>query len=263
VPYRVDLIDPPGDALDRLVALGALDVEATADGVAALMPDGVSVGDLTRALGVEDVRIGPAIGRDDDSVWVLAPRATAIAGLAIVPAGGRIRPATLQLVDSAVFGTGLHPTTALCLGAIRDLVETARPASVLDVGTGSGVLALGALMMGVPRATAIDLDAAAITTAGENARINGLRARCDLVHGSLDCLRGTWPLVVANSLAAPLIEMAPDLVRLVAHRGQLLLSGIADAVRPDVDRAYTRAGTRCVRTESRAGWTTIVMEAGW
>ena len=77
-----------------------------------------------------------------------------------------------RLIDAAAFGTGLHPTTALCLEALEEEVGIAAPDAVLDVGTGSGVLALGALMLGVPRALGIDIDDEALRIAAENARIN-------------------------------------------------------------------------------------------
>jgi ribosomal protein L11 methyltransferase len=139
----------------------------------------------------------------------------------------------------------------------------ATPEAVLDVGTGSGVLALAALLMGVPRAMAIDIDDEALRAAAENARLNGLDERLQLAHGGPDTVAGTWPLVLANVLAAPLIEMAPALVRRVGHRGQLVLSGIASSVEEDVDRAYGRLGMRRVSAASRAGWVALVLQPSW
>ncbi len=249
--------------MDRLVELGALDVEMIDQGIAALMPDVVGVDDIARAVEGADVRVGPAVGRDDDSVWVLGPRTVTVAGLSIVPAGGPIRSATLQLADSSAFGTGLHPTTALCLEAIRDVIDERRPERMLDIGTGSGVLALAALTMGVPHVVGIDVDAVAIAAAAANARVNGLTKRCRLVRGDERCLHGPWPLVVANILAAPLIEMAPAVVRLVAHDGRLVLSGIPEGVLSEVEQAYVRLGMHRVRTAARAGWTMVVLRTTW
>src|SRR5687767_15388722 len=117
------------------------------------------------------------------------------------------------MIDGPAFGTGLHATTELCLEALEHEVTAWRPARLLDVGTGSGILALAALRTGVPRVVAIDIDGAAIQVAAANARLNGLTSRFDLVHGGPDALSGTWPLILANVLAAPLIEMAPTLAR--------------------------------------------------
>ncbi len=170
---------------------------------------------------------------------------------------------TLRLIDASAFGTGLHPTTALCLEAIEEAVQIDRPDALLDVGTGSGVLALGALRLGMPRALGIDVDEEALRVAAENARLNELGDRLWLARGGPEAVAGTWPLVVANILAAPLVEMAPDLVRRVGHHGRLVLSGIPSSAEQDVDRAYRRLGMRRVSVKSRAGWIALVMQASW
>jgi ribosomal protein L11 methyltransferase len=162
-----------------------------------------------------------------------------------------------------VFGTGVHPTTRLCLDLLVELVTPEPPSSALDVGTGSGLLGIAALRLGVPRVTAIDVDLGAIHAAAENARLNGVRDRLDLTCGEPDALTGTWPLVLANILAAPLVELAPILVRRVAHRGRLVLSGIPQSVEADVRRAYVRLGMRCAATTARGGWIALVLQASW
>jgi ribosomal protein L11 methyltransferase len=250
--------------LDRLVELGALDVERSpGGGIAALMPDGVAPEDVARALGVEDVSISAAVGRDAGSVWILTPRPTRVGRLQIAPAHGAAEPGVLRLIDSAAFGTGLHPTTAMCLEAIEEALQPSTPAALLDVGTGSGVLALAALLMGVPQALGLDIDTEALRAAAENARLNALERRLRLVRGGPDAVAGTWPLVVANLLAAPLVELAPVLVRRVGHHGRLVLSGISPSLEPDVDRAYRHLGMHHVRAASRAGWTALVLQASW
>ncbi|MET0166793.1 MAG: 50S ribosomal protein L11 methyltransferase, partial [Vicinamibacterales bacterium] len=171
MPYRVDLCDGIDDALDRLVELGAIDAEEShKGGIAALMPDSVAPERVAGALGVDvdDISVSPATGRDAGSVWVLSPRSVSIGGLRIVPAHAEPEPGALRLVDAAAFGTGLHPTTALSLEALEEAVRIAPPDAVLDVGTGSGVLALRALMLGVPRALGIDIDDEALRAASEN-----------------------------------------------------------------------------------------------
>jgi ribosomal protein L11 methyltransferase len=260
----VDLRDRGADALDRLIELGALDVEPSGDGdIAALMPDTVAPEHVASALGIRDLSISPAVGRDDGSVWVLTPRPVRVGGLRIVPASHEPQPDTLRLIDAAAFGTGLHPTTALCLEAIEEAAQFSTPNAMLDVGTGSGVLALGALMLGVPRALGIDIDDDALLVAAENARLNALDGRLQLARGGPEAVTGMWPLIVANVLAAPLIEMAPVLVRRIGHQGQLVLSGIPASVEQDVAEAYVRLGMRRVRVTSRAGWVALVLRASW
>ncbi len=252
MPYRVDLPGGGADALDRLVELDALDVEIShGNAIAALMPDSVPPERVASALGIATVAVSPAQARDDGSVWVLSLRPIHV---------GRH---TLRLIDASAFGTGLHPTTALCLEAIEEAAEIDRPDVLLDVGTGSGVLALGALRLGMPRALGIDVDEDALRVAAENARLNELGDRLWLARGGPEAVAGTWPLVVANILAAPLVEMAPDLVRRVGHHGRLLLSGIPSSAERDVDQAYRRLGMRRVSVKSRAGWIALVMHASW
>jgi len=174
LPYRVDFSPADSDALDRLIELGALDVESSHGGMAALLPDSVNPEQLAAALGAKSVTVSHAVGRDAGSVWVLSPRPISIGRLRIVPAGRDQASDTIRLIDASAFGTGLHPTTALCLEALQEIVQIASPNAVLDVGTGSGVLALAALTLGVPRVLAIDIDDDALRVAATNARINGI-----------------------------------------------------------------------------------------
>lgn len=251
MPYRIDVDAPPPDALDILVGLGALDVDWLAGRLAAIMPDAVLPGALARALGVPEVDVTPIAGRDADSVWMLAVRP--------VQAGR----CSIQLSDSAAFGTGRHPTTALCLEALEGLLAAQAPASILDVGTGSGILAISALRCGVPRATGIDIEPDALAAAATNARLNGVHERLTLALGGPADIEGAWPLVVANVLAGPLIELAPVLVRRVGHHGRLILSGIPSGVAAEVEHAYRHLGMGPARVTARAGWTALELIASW
>jgi ribosomal protein L11 methyltransferase len=268
MPSRVDLRNVQPDhcsaALDRLIELGALDVERLAErAVAALMPDSIAPEQVADALGVSEISVSPAVGRDADSVWVLSPRPVQIGRLRIVPADVDSEPGALKMIDTPAFGTGRHATTALCLEALDETIQAVVPEDVLDVGTGSGVLVLAALMLGVPRGTGIDTDTGALSVARRNAAGNRLSERLQLVHGGPDAVTGTWPLVVANIVAATLTEIAPALVRRVGHHGRLVLSGIPHGVEPDVERAYRDLGMRSIDVKSRAGWTALVMHASW
>lgn len=264
MPYRVDLHHAGDDAFYRLVDLGAIDAEVAQDGrIAALMPDSVTADQVAHALGIADVSVSPAVGRDDGSVWVLSRRPIHIGRLRIVPAHMDAEPGDLRLADEAAFGSGFHPTTALCLEAIEEAVTIARPASMLDVGVGSGVLTLAALILGVPRTLGIDIDEEALRVTAENARLNALDSRLQLTLGGPEAITGAWPLVVANVLTAPLIEMAPTLVQRVGHHGQLVLSGIRSAMEHDVAHAYRHLGMQHMRVTSRAGWIALVMQASW
>ena len=263
VPYRIDISTPPPDALDRLVQFGALDVEEVSGGVAAILPDGVTPDTLSCALGVGDLRVSPAVARDNGSVWLLSPRPLRIGTKLFVPADAAASSDSIRLIDSAAFGTGHHPTTSLCIEALEDAVSRNLPGRILDIGTGSGILALAALKLGVPRALGLDIDATALNTAAQNARLNQVEDRLQLVCGTCDRVDGVWPLVVANVLAAPLIEMAPSLVRHVASQGILILSGIPSSLESEVAQAYRRLGMRVIRSDTRGGWVTLVTQASW
>jgi ribosomal protein L11 methyltransferase len=263
LPYRIDIARPPADGFDRLVSLGALDVEADAASLAAIVPDGVSPDAIAGALGVSEIAVSPAIGRDDGSVWVLAPRPVGVGRLVIAPEGAQAADGALRLIESPAFGTGLHPTTALCLETLQELIDSERPEHVLDIGTGSGVLALAALLLGVPRAVGVDIDTDALDVAARNARLNGVGDRLQLVRGGPEAVDGTWRVVLANVLAAALIEMAPVLVRRLGHHGRLVLSGIPSSVGPEVEQVYRRLGLRTIARHTRAGWDALVQVASW
>jgi ribosomal protein L11 methyltransferase len=263
MPYRIDISRPTSDAWDRLVQIGALDVEYVPGGIAAILPDSVTPDAIARSPGGFDVRVSPAFARDDGSVWMLSPRAVRIGKILFAPLEAAATPDTIRLTDSFAFGTGHHATTALCIEALERIPNVNRVESVLDVGTGSGIIALAALKLGVLRAVGLDIDAEALRTAAENARLNNVEHRLQLVSGSLDRLVGVWPLVVANILPAPLIEMAPLLVRRLAPGGRLILSGIPSSLESEVVKPYRRSGMRFARSETRAGWVILELQTSW
>ncbi|HJN77939.1 MAG TPA: 50S ribosomal protein L11 methyltransferase [Myxococcota bacterium] len=132
------------------------------------------------------------------------------------------RPGDLVIPPGNAFGTGDHPTTAACLAAIDELANSCR--SCLDVGCGSGVLALSAAKLGMT-ATGIDIDPAAVETARDNAAANQLAASFSGIP--LASVEGRFDLVVANVFAEVLTELAPDLVRVTGRH--LVLAGILTA----------------------------------
>lgn len=155
----------------------------------------------------------------------------------------------LRLDPGMAFGTGTHETTALCLERI---VERARARRVLDVGTGSGILALGALRAGAASAVGTDNDPEALVVARENAELNGLEGELVLSDRDPDRLGG-FELVVANILRDPLIELAPKIAAAVLPGGYLLLSGLLVHQLDDVARAYLSLGCFTERRDSHRG----------
>lgn len=287
MPYRIDVPAGSAASLMRLLDLGALDIDVDDAGRgAALMPDDVTAESVARVLGVPSMRVSPAVGRDDGSVWRLTPGVVRVGRLRIVPAratrvtpgagspesgtttranatGANPIPGDLELRDSPTFGTGLHPTTSLCLELLGDLVDAEPIATMLDVGTGTGVLSLAGLSLGIASAIAVDIDGNAARAALENGRLNGVSRRLHVVHGDLSAVQGRWPLVMANVLAAPLIEMAPALAARLGHAGRLVLSGIRAALQADVERPYRHVGLHLIEARSRQGWVALVWRASW
>lgn len=170
------------------------------------------------------------------------------------PAGAEL---VLRLDPSMAFGTGLHPSTRLCLDALVDL--GARP-DLLDVGTGSGILALASLRMGTPQAVGTDVDPESLRVAGENAEANQLSDRLTVSGDAPDAFGRSFSTVVANILAQPLIELAPALAAATAPGGRVLLAGILETQVPEVEAAFTAAGltTRTVRTQGE--WALLELE---
>jgi ribosomal protein L11 methyltransferase len=143
----------------------------------------------------------------------------------------------LELEPGRAFGTGLHETTRLVAQALADHAAELAEATILDVGCGSGVLALVALALGATRAVAVDVDPEAIEVTRENAARNAMSDRVDASTTSLErCPRA--PVVVANIEARVLVPMAPELARHVSPGGLLLLSGILLPQRDEVRAAY-------------------------
>jgi ribosomal protein L11 methyltransferase len=144
----------------------------------------------------------------------------------------------LELEPGRAFGTGLHETTRLVARAIRAHASEVTGKLVIDVGCGSGILALAALALGAGRAVAIDNDPEAIDVTRENAERNALSDRVEASTTDVAALDLVAPLVLANIEARVLIPMAADLKKRVAPGGLLLLSGILVPQKDDVRAAY-------------------------
>jgi len=155
------------------------------------------------------------------------------------------------------FGTGQHATTQLCLESIERICREPMPSSMLDMGSGSGLLAIAAAKLGVKQVLAIDHDPIAVEACKVNAGINGVVLRSVLDDTPPNA---RFSLIVANILAGPLIAMAPRLAACAG--GPLVLSGLLAAQVNDVGRAYMRAGLTPVRTDVRDEWAALELKSG-
>jgi ribosomal protein L11 methyltransferase len=148
----------------------------------------------------------------------------------------------IRIDPGQAFGTGHHETTRLCLEWL-DRWQRNRAdlnLSLLDVGTGSGILAIAAGLLGCADIVAVDIDPEAVAVASENIALNLLTDRIGLVHGSAADVPGRFDVVLANIQAAPLIELAPLLAAKLQPAGVLVLSGVLVEQKEQVRDAYEK-----------------------
>jgi ribosomal protein L11 methyltransferase len=143
----------------------------------------------------------------------------------------------IVLEPGMAFGTGSHATTSLCLAALDRLLAARPGASVFDVGTGSGILAIAAAKLGAGRILATDDDPIAVRVAGENAAANGVGAAIEIADAGREPA-GRFDIVVANILANTLVALAPFLLQRLAPGGTLLLSGLLVGQADEVAEAF-------------------------
>lgn len=158
----------------------------------------------------------------------------------------------LVLDPGMAFGTGTHATTALCMRALDEILARAPGIDVFDVGTGSGILAVAAKLLGAGRTVGTDNDPVAIQVARENTAIN--KVEVELSTRDVAAVGGRFPLVVANIMAGTLKELAGPLVDKLAKGGELLLSGILDFQADDVEEAFVERGLEPVARRAQDEW---------
>lgn len=160
----------------------------------------------------------------------------------------------IRLDPGLAFGTGTHPTTALCLEWLDD--QDLHDCSVLDFGCGSGILAIAALLLGAPQAFGTDIDPQALEASRDNAGRNGIDPARFPVYLPADLPQQPADVVVANILAGPLVALAPQITELVKNGGRLALSGILAEQAEEVRAAYSEAFT-LDPTAEKHGWVRI------
>ena len=256
--------EPPDRAEDACLALGAISVSLADAGdepllepapgetplwreirLKALFEDAsepaILAATLTAVLALPDgaIRVEHVADRAWEREWLKDFRPMRFGRrLWICPAGqpaGSTQAVVLELDPGLAFGTGTHPTTALCLEWLEG--RSLAGLDLLDYGCGSGILALAALKLGARSATAFDIDPQAITATRENACKNGLTGHVNLAREAAQ-IAGPFDLVVANILARPLVELAPALAGHCRAGGALLLAGMLESHGEEVARAY-------------------------
>ncbi len=183
--------------------------------------------------------------------------------LVVKPSWSRYAPRAGEIVieidPGMAFGTGQHPTTAMCLRALEEMLHPGM--RLLDLGTGSGILAIAAAKLGAARVLALDLDPLAVKAARENAAANGVEAVVQAGEGTLgaaDAPREAFDLVVANISSLAIERLAPVLARAVRPGGCLIASGFLEEAVEGLSRALAEGGLALDRVLEDHGWRAIV-----
>jgi len=262
--------DPRFDAQ----ALDRREVDGTTDRLAIYFnrepgPDDIAgLNDLCATAGGT---VTPAIERLPETDWV----ASSLAGLPPVRAGrflvhgshDRMRrrgggEIALEIEAGQAFGTGHHGTTVGCLAAIDRILSRRSIRSAVDIGTGTGVLAIAVARLAHRPVVATDIDPVAVAVARENACLNGAGTEIRFAvapgtHHAVFRDSGPFDLVVANILAGPLAAMAHDIFRIAAPGADIVLSGLLPPQRRQVRAAYRNAGFRMSADRVVDGWLTL------
>ncbi len=177
--------------------------------------------------------------------------------LVICPSWERHEPAPgermLILDPGMAFGTGYHASTALCMELLEEHLLAGSAARVLDVGIGSGILSLSALLLGGGRVLGVDHDPVAVRVARENLELNGLGDRAEVLHFE-GVPEGRFDLVLANLVAQVLVDLAGELAGAVARGGRLVAGGIVEERRDEVVRAFQAHGLELEAELEREAW---------
>ena len=163
----------------------------------------------------------------------------------------------IELDPGMAFGTGTHPTTVMCLQALEKVVQEGN--TVIDVGTGSGVLSIGAAMLGAKRVHALDLDEVAVTAARENVELNKMDHIVEVFHGNLlDTVKEPADVVVANILAEIIMSFTDDAYSIVKPGGIYATSGIIGAKKEEVKQALENSGFIIEEVLMMEDWVAII-----
>lgn len=273
-----EAIEPAWDALAWADPSPAGAVDAKEDGRHAWRLDAYAEtaeeADACKAMILEtSPSLNPVVEALEDRDWVTL----SLEGLPPVEAGRFIVAGSHALAKSApgktpilieagpAFGTGHHGTTLGCLLGFEEVLKRARPQKVLDVGTGSGVLAIAAIKAGAKRAWGTEIDADSVRVANENAAKNHVANAFHTFEtggGMNTTIRGDGPydLVFANILFRPLVGLAPTIAGLTAPGGHVILSGLLSHQEPLVREAYASRGLGLIHRVRKDGWSSLVFE---
>ena len=172
----------------------------------------------------------------------------------------------IDLIQGASFGTGQHPTTRLAVKGIDYALKECgqfkenKNACLLDVGTGSGILAIAAVLLGIEKGTGIDIDPCAIAEARENIKINGLEHRIDICDIAFEKIDRASLMITANLRYPTIKRLLPHMYKTVHKKGFVVLSGIKTGEMKDMLNIYQEKGFLCRWKEKEQDWVGVVFE---
>ncbi|MGD8881005.1 MAG: 50S ribosomal protein L11 methyltransferase [Desulfobacterales bacterium] len=188
----------------------------------------------------------------------------------IMPAGHSYRPApddvVIQIKSGAAFGGGRHPTTRLSVKAIEYVLKEVQPnwinqhCSVLDIGTGSGILAIAAVCLGIKKGLGIDIDPCAIAEATDNIALNHLQNQLVISDRKIDAIDQVFSLVIANLRYPSLKNYYPQISKLTQTGGWVVLSGFRPHERDILMDFYTAEYFKCIWTADEIDWAATVLK---
>lgn len=223
--------------------------------IAELMQDRLTRAEVPYTLSCEGVK-----QEDWENGWKRYYHAMEIGRrLAIVPSWETCTTsrAVITLDPGMAFGTGTHETTALCLETLDEHVRGGE--RVLDIGTGSGILAIAALKLGAAGAEGVDIDPMCVRTAGENAQRNGVQQNFKVLVGDLsNQASGQYDIICANIVANAIKALVPDVPALLKPDGIFMASGIIDTRKDEVVEAVQAAGLAVQQIKEKNGWVCLV-----
>lgn len=167
---------------------------------------------------------------------------------------GRAGDVVIELDPGMAFGTGLHPTTRMMLEAMETNGVVGPRCNVLDVGTGSGILAIASAKLGAARVFALDVEAVAVDVATENVRVNRVSDSVTVARGSIEGSEGPFDAILANIIATVIADMAPAFAERMTPASTLLVSGIIEERARLVADAFEGSNIRIVETRRDGDW---------
>jgi ribosomal protein L11 methyltransferase len=173
------------------------------------------------------------------------------------------RDIVIEIDPGMAFGTGQHPSTRMCLEAIENILLKDRSFdqwNVLDVGTGTGILGIGCAKLDADKVLCIDIDKQAVEIAGENAKVNQVDDRVEIRYCDVATLTDPFALIVANLTAKILIRLKPHLSRLLKPGGYLVISGIIEQNRPDIEAHFLGDSLALNRLITEKEWLCYVLK---